>query len=208
MTNYNFDRNDEYICICPELRYSCSDDGKCIENGTGIYSSLAECIAAINLGNCTNLSTPTPTPTQTHTITPTKTPTPTQTSTPPTSQSPTPTITKTPTETPTLTPTITQTPTLTPTITETPTLTPTPTPTPTQSACPEVLICSGLVADFANNCGLIFELQVEKNSGCCCKLEYSLNGSGVWIPVPTALVDCDASLTYTLNPTCFGDIIP
>jgi hypothetical protein len=208
MTNNNLNNNDEYICICPPLRYSCSDNGKCVENGIGIFTSLEECIRAINIGDCINIATPTPTKTPqssqtatpTNTLTPTKTPQSSQTRTP--TNTPTITLTRTITKTPTLTPTVT------PTITNTPTLTPTPTITPTQSPCPEVIICSGLVADFASNCGLIFELQVEQNSACCCKLEYSLNGSGVWLPVPTALVDCDASFTYTLNPTCFGDIIP
>jgi hypothetical protein len=146
MTNYNFNRNDEYICICPTLRYSCSDNGKCIEDGYGVYPSLADCIAAINIGNCINIATPTVTPTQTLTPSLTSTPTQTPTLTSTKTQTPTPTLTKTPTLTPTATVTSTPTKTpgasssATPTQTATPTLTKTPTQTqtatPTKTATP------------------------------------------------------------------------
>lgn len=140
MTNYNFNRTDEYICICPELRYSCADNGRCIEDGSGIYLSLADCIADVNIGNCSNVVTPTVTPTQT--ITPSITATSTQTPTLTPTKTSTPTLT--PTKTPTLTPTLTKTPTLTPTatVTSTPTKTPgasssaTPTQTATQTQTP------------------------------------------------------------------------
>jgi formylglycine-generating enzyme required for sulfatase activity len=116
MTNNNFTTNNEHSCVCPQLRYSCSDDGKCIENGSGVYLSLADCIRALNIGDCINVVTPT--------ASRTATPTPTIT----------PTNTLTPTPTPTITPTNTLTP--TPTITKTSTPTPTKTSTPTPSTSP------------------------------------------------------------------------
>jgi hypothetical protein len=134
MTNNNFTTNNEHSCVCPQLRYSCSDDGKCIENGSGVYLSLADCIRAINIGDCINVVTPTasrtatPTPTITPTITPTATPTLTRTPTA------TPTLTKTSTATPTVTPTLTKTSTATPTLTRTSTATPTVTPTLTKTS--------------------------------------------------------------------------
>jgi hypothetical protein len=164
MTNYNFNRNDEYICICPTLRYSCSDNGKCIEDGSGVYPSLADCIVAINIGNCFNIATPTVTPTQTLTPSLTSTPTQTPTLTSTKTQTPTPTLTKTPTLTPTATvtstptktpgasssatptqtatPTLTKTPTQTQTATPTKTATPTLTKTPTQTQTPTPTITS------------------------------------------------------------------
>jgi hypothetical protein len=142
MTNNNFTTNNEYSCACPPLRYRCTENGRCIEDGSGAYESLEDCIRAINIGDCINSSSPTPTRTQTNTPTPTITLTPTKTQTNTPTLTITPTITSTPTNSQTLTPTLTKTPTVTKTSTVTPTnsqtSTPTLTLTPTVTATPTI----------------------------------------------------------------------
>jgi len=78
-------------------------------------------------------------------------------------------------------------------------------------SCNEIIICDGFIDGALINNGIIVELQVEKNSECCCSIEYSLNNSNSWNPLPVSAIDCDTvnpGYSYSINSTCFGDIIP
>jgi len=74
-------------------------------------------------------------------------------------------------------------------------------------SCPNMVICDALIDDYLTNGGLIIELQVARNSLCCCDVQYAIDNNNMWNQF-TGQIDCDPGFGYTLNPTCFGDIIP
>jgi hypothetical protein len=75
-------------------------------------------------------------------------------------------------------------------------------------ACADIVICSGYIHDNMINGGIILELQISKNTKCCCEAQYSVNDTNTWVPLSGIYIDCDPGTgsTYTIHPSCL--IIP